>query len=310
MPGNTESEERMSRRTGSDPRGSSRGADRFVPESDLGDYCAPGATAVDQIVELSTGVSLRVVTITPAEESRRLPVVLMTGLVSVMRTFRNIIRELSNEHQVYYVETREKSSSVVPDRADFSVEAMGLDTVDVIHRLGLKENGYIFIGASLAATAAIHCHDQFREHPRAMIFLEPNAMFVYPRWSLSIIRYAAPFYRFVRPVAQWYLQTFRINAKEDQEMLQINRRALSAADPYKLRDTVLAICDYEVWDHLEAVRTPVMIVYASKDKFHVHDDIMRMISMMDTATPHDLETHERIHSPEFVNAMQEYIDTL
>ena len=72
----------------------------------------------------------------------------------------------------------------------------------------------------------------------------------------------------------------------------------------------LAICDYEVWDHLGAVRTPVLIVYASKDRFHVHDDIMRMISMMDTATPHDLETHDRIHSPEFVKVVEEYVDSL
>lgn len=106
----------------------------------------------------------------------------------------------------------------------------------VVSCLGLKEQGYVLCGTSLSATAMVDCYNDFKSYPFCMVLLEPNAIFNYPKWSLFINRYSAPWYRFIKPVIKWYLKNFIVNTKEDYEMYEINCRALDAADPYKLRE--------------------------------------------------------------------------
>jgi len=183
------------------------------------------------MVPLPNGVSLRIVTFTPAVQRQAFPVVLVPGLVSVMLTFKNLLLELTRDFVVHYVETREKSSSVVRETTDYDVGAIGSDIIEAVSYLGLEDHRYILFGASLSATAMIDRAGDFRRPPLCLILLEPNAVFDYPPWSLPIIRHAAPFYRYIRPVAKWYLRTFRVNTAEDYEMYRINCRALDAADP-------------------------------------------------------------------------------
>lgn len=291
---------------GERPRAEERGARTDV----LSEFCAPGARSCDRLVPLPNGVSLRIVTFTPAERRQPFPVVLVPGLVSVMLTFKNLLVELTRDFVVHYVETREKSSSVVRGTVDYDVGAIGSDIIEAARHLGLEDGKYILFGASLSATAMVDRAGDFPHAPLCLILLEPNAIFDYPPWSLPIIRYAAPFYRCIKPIAKWYLRTFRVNTAEDYEMYRINCRALDAADPYKLRDTVLAICSYRIWDRLGSVRTPTLVVSASKDTFHRHGDILRIISMIEKSTPCDLERHARIHSPELVDHVREYVRSL
>jgi pimeloyl-ACP methyl ester carboxylesterase len=217
---------------------------------------------------------------------------------------------LTKDHVVHYVETREKATSKITGNVDYGVEAIGMDVIDVISHLGMTDGDYILFGGSLTATTALHCSRHFRERPCCMVLLEPNAVFDYPPWSLRVIKHSAPFYRLIRPVVKWYLRTFIVNMREDQAMYQINRRALDAADPFKLRDAILAISTYQLWDKLDEVDIPCLVVGASKDTLHKHDDIMQIVSMLPTATYCDLETHERVHSKEFVNRMRDFVDTL
>jgi hypothetical protein len=276
----------------------------------LGEFCAPGARTFDRMVPLPTGVSLRLVTFTPAAVRQPFPVVLVPGLVSVMATFRNLLVELTRDSVVHYVETREKASSVVPARALYDVRTIGADLVEAVAHLGLADRSYILFGASLGATAMIDRAGDFRAAPLCLVLLEPNAVFDYPSWSLPIIRFGAPFYRTLKPVAKWYLRNFRVNTAEDYEMYRINCRALDAADPYRLRETVLAISSYEIWGRLGSVKAPALIVSASKDTFHRHGDILRIVAMIEKSTPCDLEKHDRIHSPELVERLRAYVGGL
>lgn len=276
----------------------------------LADFCAPGSASFDRTVPLPSGVALRIVTFMPRAARQPVPIVLVPGLVSVIPTFRNLLVELTSDFVIHYVETREKSSSVVRARTDYGVGAIGSDIVEAVRHLGMEDGKYVLFGASLSATAMIDRYGDLRPPPLCLILLEPNAVFDYPLWSLPVIRHGAPFFRYLRPVAKWYLRTFRVNTAEDYEMYRINCRALDAADPYKLRDTVLAISSYRIWDRLEAVEAPALVVSASKDTFHRHQDIERIIATIRRSTPCDLESHARIHSPELVDRVREYVRSL
>jgi hypothetical protein len=224
-----------------------------------------------------------------------------------MLTFKKHLLEFTRDFIVHYVETREKASSRINRRVDFGVTAIGRDIIEAISFLGLENRKYVAFGASLSATAMIDCCENFWPAPLCFILLEPNAVFDYPVWSLPLIRWGAPFYRFLRPAAKWYLRNFRVNTREDYEMYRINCRALDSANPAKLRDVILAISNYRIWDRLETVRTPALIIGASKDTFHRHGDIVRMLSAIKSSSYCDLEVHDRTHSRELVEHVRRYL---
>jgi len=277
---------------------------------DLAEFCAPGCTWYEQMVPGSDNISLRVVTFRPPAGHHRYPVVMVPGLVSVMLTFKKVLIELTKTFIVHYVETREKSSSDVPESAGLNIDTIGQDIVQIISYFNLKEGRYILFGGSMGATAIINSYQYLTQRPFCLVLLEPNAIFDYPKWSLFIIRISAPLYPMIKPFAKWYLKNFRVNTEEDYEMYNITSRALDSANPYKLKNTVMAISKYQIWNRLRSVQSPALIVCASKDTFHRHDDIMKIKKKIKNSTYCDLEVHERTHSPEFVHVVNNYIRQL
>lgn len=275
-------------------------------DTDLRKYGPTSSRITDRYISLSSGVELRVISYYQ-DESKHLPIVMVTGLASVMESSREITRALTGEFTLHYLETREKSSSRTNSTRDFSVDSIGKDIVQVISKLGLKNDGYILFGASLAATAMVNSYRHLEHYPKTLILLEPNASFNVPRWSIPLIHISSSIYWAIKPVAKFYIRNFRINRQEDYEMYKISARALDAADPYKLKKTVLSMARYKIWEYLKTVDTPTLIVGASKDHFHNHEEMVKMADLLQDCTFVDLETHERTHSMEFLDVLKQHI---
>ena len=74
----------------------------------LEDYCAPGTTVRDEMVRVTPQVSLRVITFTPPQASTQPAIVFVAGWISLMRGWKNVLREMTKDFTVYYVETTGK----------------------------------------------------------------------------------------------------------------------------------------------------------------------------------------------------------
>ena len=272
-------------------------------------------------------VSLRIISFHPPSERYCMPVIMLPGLVSVMRSFKYLLLELTSSFVVHYVETREKSSSLAPDDADFSISQIGKDIIEVLSDLDVKDKQYILFGASLCATAIIDCYRNLKVMPFCMVLIEPNASFDYPKWGLLLIRFSRKIDHLMvlmqkplnlkmrnsaalKGIAKWYIKNFRVNKKEDFEMYRISSRAIDAASPARLKKTVLSIYFYKIWSNLKYVHTPILLVTASKDKFHRHDDLLKMSSLLENCTYLDLESHKRTNGAEFVYHFRAFLDNL
>ena len=93
-------------------------------------------------------------------------------------------------------------------------------------------------------------------------------------------------------------------------MAVISSQALDNADPKKLRQAILDIAGYEVWDRLEAIKCRTLIVATSKDGFHNQDEIGRMMQMLKDSEFIDLETNLRLHSIEMGEIAFRFIQKL
>jgi pimeloyl-ACP methyl ester carboxylesterase len=277
-------------------------------QSDLRDYCAEGVRFHEDMVPVSEGVSVRVVTFEPPARSGNPAVVFVPGWITLMSAWRDVLREMTRDFTVYYLETREKISSSVSGKVAYTVEALGRDVVSYVSRLGLEEGKYVLFGSSLGATVVLDCVRFLEKKPKCLALVGPNAVFRVPAFGMAIIRlFHPPFYSVIRPFVKWYLRNFRLNVKSDAAQYRKYCDNLDAADPWKLKKAALAFSKYEVWDLLPQIRVPVLVIGASKDKLHEPENLKRMTAMLPAVSYVDLETNMGTHSPEMVFAIRKYL---
>ncbi|HDQ45422.1 MAG TPA: hypothetical protein ENN17_08005 [bacterium] len=268
------------------------------------DHC--GIT--DRMIEVSGGVSLRVISFLPTQETARPPVVFVAGWISRIESWREVLHEMSRDFPIHYIETREKVSSRIRGRAAFTVDVLGQDLVRIVHHLGLNHD-YILFGSSLGATVILDCYRKLTDSPRCLILIGPNAEFHVPLfWKAVVLCFYPCFYFLLRPVIKWYLRTFRMRVDADYAQYEKYGRALDAADPFKLKKAAMAFWKYRVWDILHTVRAPVLILGGSSDKLHEPENLRQMAEILPDARYLDLGTNRETHSFRVVGIVRAFLD--
>jgi pimeloyl-ACP methyl ester carboxylesterase len=257
--------------------------------------------------QVNEAVAIRVFTFEPAIDTKSIPIVLVPGMATVIESFHGILKGVSKNNPVLYIETREKSSSRLSGQVKFDMESLGDDVISVIDKSGFEENNYVLAGYSLGATAIVDCYQKLLKKPICVILIEPTPVFRLPIWSPILLYLAVPLYSILKPFAKWYLRNFKINALDDHEILQITYRALDQAEPRKLKNTLLSISGYASWNRIETVDCPVLVVATSKDTMHEHSDIEKMAGMFVKSEYTDMENNTRTHSEEMATVILEYV---
>jgi pimeloyl-ACP methyl ester carboxylesterase len=277
---------------------------------DFQQYCYAGTGFTEQMFQTDESVRLRVLHFKPGKGSPYPPVVMVVGLATVIESFRGIIGELTRDFEVYYVETREKTSSRLSGKVNFDIETVAGDITTIINLLELSTTQYILFGYSYSAAVIVEAYRHLEIKPICLLLLSPTPSFYYPHWSLPLIRIAVPFYWVLKPIAKWYLRNFIINRKEDNDMYLFTSHALDCADPRKLKNAILAIEGYEVWDKLNFIDCATLSVDTSRDGIHVHEDILKMADSIKGSTYVDLENNKRTHGAELVIVIRNYVKSL
>lgn len=269
-------------------------------------YCPNGGSYINFHLETSKGVQIHIVKFTPANNPSLPPVVLLPGMASVIENFKDTIIALSENHVVYFLETREKGSSIILGKAGFSIPEIASDLPKAIELLGLKTGGYILAGYSLGASVIAAAFQNLLAKPMAVVLIEPSASFKWPWWLPPLARVAVPIYRMIKPFLKWYMKTFKINKEEDYEMFIINSRILDQADPKKLAATVLSVRHFEAWNYLQHIDSHCLVIGVSQDRFHSHDEAANIAARVNGCSYVDLLNNKRSHSAEVAKIVDEF----
>ena len=274
----------------------------------LSQYCATNVKYEDTRVPVSQNVSIRVIRFYPPEKSKYPPVIFVAGWITQIEAWENVLREMSKDFSIYYIETREKITSHVKGKAEFTLQALGRDLVTLVEYLKLKRRFYIMMGSSLGATAILESCQYLKTDPHCIILIGPNASFHIPKPGLIIIKLFHPaMYGVIKPVIKWYLKTFRLDPKTDYAQYRKYCNALDAADPYKLKKMALSLPTYHVWDYIERIEYPALLIGASRDLLHDKDIIQRMVSRLKHGTYLDMYTNASTHSEGVVEEIRTYL---
>jgi len=277
----------------------------------LADYCAPGTKFTEKMVSVSDNVSLRVIEFNPRQKTDRPTVLFIPGWISLMKGWQIVLREMTKDFHIIYAESREKITSQVNGKAEFSVEAIAKDIVKLVEIYKLKKDKYIIFGSSLGGTSILESYKELNNIPLCFALLGPNAEYRTPWWGKILIRLVWPgLYNALRPFVKWYLRKFRLDIETDRAQYDKYCNALDAADPKKLKPAAKALSKYKVWDILKDIDIPVLIIGASKDLLHEPQNLIQMDNMLPNSTFLDMETNTYAHGPEMVVEIRKYIATL
>lgn len=277
--------------------------------SDYSAYCSPGTKITPGRLFLSNGADLNLITFSTSTDKGLPPVVFFAGFASVIDNFKGLLLALTENFTVHYVETRDKASSILPENAGFTVNDVASDISGAIDALGMPEGKYIIVAFSLGSTATAEAFRSFPvRRPQLVILAAPNGRFRIPPIGIFIARYLSWSYYLIRPFLKWYIKTFHVNTREDYEMYNISVRALDESDPRKMAPALLEMVKYEIWDALGKIDVPVIVIGASKDIFHKHDDALDISSAIPDSKYYDLETNKRTHSAEVSDLLLSHLD--
>ena len=277
----------------------------------LSELCSPGTKISDEYIAISENVSLHIITFSPEKDYGHPTIVFVPGWITLIEFWEKVLMEMTKEFKVVYVETREKMSSKVKGKIKYDVESIGNDIVELISKLNLKKNEFILFGSSLGATVLLDRSRYLKEPPLCMVLIGPNAEFRVPRFGMAIIRpFYPPLYFGLKPIVKWYLKTFRLDYKSDQAQYEKYCTNLDAADPWKLKRAIIPFSKYTVWDFLNEIETPILIIGASKDKLHDPKNLAKMETNLKSSSFVDLETNENTHSENVMNEFYKYITKL
>jgi pimeloyl-ACP methyl ester carboxylesterase len=278
---------------------------------DYSQYTESSTTVNEYMVQMSDGVSLKIIDFTPQNITPDKPVILfVAGWISLISGWKGVLKVLTSEYRVMYLESREKQSSIVPDikKTAFSMERLKLDIGEIIEKTIPESDNFILAGSSLGASAIIeYCGSEGRK-PLSSVLIGPNAEFKFPKILGTVIPAVHPsIYFSVKPVIKWYLRNFRLDKKNSLEQIRKYENTLDCADPYKLKANALAIRNYVLWNRIENINIPSLIIGATTDTLHGTDNIKKLIDALPCSIYIELKSNMETHSEKAGHVIIDYI---
>ena len=262
-------------------------------------YTERGVQVTEDYVKVSDGVTLKVIDFVPQGNAPEKPyVVFVAGWISLISGWEGVLKILTPCYRIIYIETREKVSAQLPDvPVEFSIARMSLDLHEVLNQRVSLDREFFFVGSSLGSTIILDYLSQGLRQPGRAFLIGPNAEFLFPAWSLPLIRFLpASLYTAIKPGLKWYLRNIRLDKKRESEQVKKYEGTLDAAEPKRLKANAWALRNYRLWDKLPHVKTPVLVIGARSDILHGLDVMKRMVGLIPRAGLEVMESNRETHS--------------
>ena len=273
----------------------------------------PDSVYTSSLVCVQNGVHLRVMHWRPKNPVTENPIIFVAGWVSAVSGWAPLLKVMAARRPVYYIETREKRSALFEKSklkpVDFSIGRIAEDLIVVCRQLGIASSDSTVIGSSLGATALLEALKGGRLTAGAAFLIAPNSEFKAP-WYLQWMLFLPAFlYHGIKYFVLWYIKTFMVDVKKEPEQMMRYNETLQAAHPQRIKLSARAAITghYQVWPHLDSVRIPMALAYASTDTLHSSANIRQMVGRLPQATVVTCPSNRYMHSAEVMKDIEAFI---
>ena len=276
-------------------------------------FLEKNVSLIEKYFEVSDGVQLKAFDFIPPAYTLKTPVIVfVAGWISLLQGWEKVLKVTSRKYRTLYIETREKKSANLPytqKKIDFSIDRMSLDLDEILSRTIADDQPFYFLGSSLGSTTILHYLSLNRKQPKNSFLISPISEFPFPMWLLFVINFfPARFYIAIKPVLKWYLKYFHLDRHNEPEQVTKYEGTIDAAEPYRLKANAYALKDYNLWNKLGYIQTPVTLIGAETDKLHGIDILKEMVSQMPFARLEMMKSNKETHSEIAGSFVVKYID--
>jgi pimeloyl-ACP methyl ester carboxylesterase len=205
---------------------------------------------------------------------------MVPGFGATPEGFQDFYAALRGRAELYYLETREKSSSrITARRPDMSVSRSARDIQQALDHLGLSPGrDFLLIAACWGAAIVLQGLIEGSLDAPTVVVADPMHALWFPKW---LLRFAAPvappaLLRVLRPLIA------RSMLGDMQEPTQKERAYafVYSADIWKWKTSAHEAWDFELIGRLEKIAREVFVLNGTKDKIHDQVFYPRMAAEM------------------------------
>jgi pimeloyl-ACP methyl ester carboxylesterase len=262
-----------------------------------------GVKYSEEMVAVDKAVRLKTMVFRHTSATGKAPIVFVPGWVSTLAGWAALIRPMARERDVYYIETREKSSALIDHTAHltddaFSIAQNARDIIKICDHFHINSPQTLACGSSLGATSLLEAMKGGKLKIGGAFLVGPNSEFRAPKTLSWILYLPAFFYQPIKYILLWYLRNFRVDAKKEPEQMRRYEETLNNVEPIRLKHTARSVIlgKYTVWSGLETIQAPVSIAYAATDKLHSLENIQKMAKQLPLGRLHPCPTNLYMHS--------------
>ncbi len=266
----------------------------------------------DRLIEVEDGVRLAVRSWKPLQSTSESPVLFVAGWVSLLSGWQPLLDVLVRSRPVYYLETREKQSAVIPGRLlrseSFTIPRLADDIVEVADALELNDGSAVLFGSSMGSNAVLEALKRGRLRARAAFLVGPNAGFRFPWWGRIAVRIVpAWLVERLKGFVIWYLRRFRVDSSSDPQQMARYVRTVRAADALRLKLSSVAVLDYSALPGLDTIGVPVAVAYAPSDSLHNEREIRLIVDAMPLGTALACPSNTYMHTAAVASDLDRYL---
>ena len=215
---------------------------------------------------------------------------------------------MSKDFEIYYIETREKSSAKHTKEQKISIQNIGDDISKAVQLNNLENKKFIALGSSMGATVILDALAENKLNPLVAVLIGPNIEFNIP-WFLmgAIALIPNQLYAMIRPFAKWYMKRKYIDMESDSKQYHKYSYVLDNIHFGRTRRSALSFKKYSFKDKIDKIRKRILVFSGKKDILHNYEQTLDMVKRIENATLINLETNDRTHSAEMVGEMRAYL---
>jgi pimeloyl-ACP methyl ester carboxylesterase len=267
----------------------------------------------EEMVAVNKAVRLKVMVFRQTAAQDKSPVLFVAGWVSSFSGWAPLIRALAGERDVYYLETREKTSAIIDPNAsltddDFSIYQNAADIIKVSEHFKINSPQTIAVGSSLGATSLLEALKKGSLKVGSAFLVGPNSEFTAPRSLLWMLSLPASFYLPFKYFLIFYLRHFRVDAKKEPQQMQRYIQTFNTVEPKRLKHSARSVIlgKYQVWSNLETIRVPVAVAYAASDKLHDLNNLLLIARRLPFGKLNPCPTNLYMHSEQLLDDIKAF----
>ncbi len=241
-----------------------RTADRPAPP-----FWEPGAS--EEISVPVDGGRIRVFHFASRDPSARRPIVMVPGFGATPAGFQDFYEAVRDRAEVYYLETREKASSMLDaDRADMSVSRSARDLQQALAFLGLEGRDFVLLAPCWGAAIVLQGLIEGSLDAPTVVVADPMHTLWFPKWLLRFVSPLLPvgFVNVLRPL----IARAMLGGMKEQKQRERAYAFVNGADVRKWKMSAEAARDFELFGRLGGIEREVFVFNGTNDRIHDQDN--------------------------------------